>query len=91
MSSYPEKITQEHLNKLKDVSDAMIEKYIQDTKKDIEWLSLEVKGLELYTKDNQGSLKAEISTYFASGKRLKIEDMEEFIPYLQRILAARKE
>lgn len=83
MSSYPEKITQEHLNKLKDVSDAMIEKYIQDTKKDIEWLSLEVKGLELYTKDNQGSLKAEISTY--------IEDMEEFIPYLQRILAARKE
>lgn len=90
MSKWPDVINEETLAKNADISDGEIRADIYDAQLDIKRLEQEIKGNYLIAEADPSSPNGKIAYFKATGKEHQVQEVRDFIEFLERLLEARK-
>ncbi len=91
MSKYPLVITDEHLEIHSSIPDEVIERDIEDTKKEIIDLEQEIEGYKLISKAQGATSNGKMATFLMGAKAIGLQERRDFVVFLQAILTRRKQ
>lgn len=89
MSKYPTVITAETLEINAHISDALIAQDIVDTQAEVTQLESEMEGYALIAKAQIGTATGKMAAFWREGKQIWIEELCEFIQFLEALQAKR--
>lgn len=87
---WPTTITQAELDKMNLIPDTEVEQDIRDTEREIANMTLELQGQELIAKANIAEPRGRMAHFRAGGIRQGITERQQFVIFLNLLLAARK-